>query len=108
MAINIFRNVNQNLVTAGATVYTTPAGYSAIFLSAQVSNITAVPASFSMSVVNLDATTRSLVTDFEVPGNDAASALVGKLILQAGQSLSASASDDTSLELVLSILESQN
>lgn len=108
MAVNIFKNVNRVLQIAGETVYTTPLGYSAIILSAQISNITSTPQSFSMNVVNVNLTTRSLVTAFEVPGNDAAGALTGKLILEQGQGLFLSASDNTSLELVLSILESQN
>lgn len=108
MAVNIFKNVNRVLQLAGETVYTTPPGYSAIILSAQISNVLGTPQTFSMNVVNVDSSIRSLVTGFEVPGNDAAGALTGKLILEQGQGLEVSASDDISLELVLSILESQN
>lgn len=108
MAVNIFKNVNRNLLIAGEQVYTAPIGYSAIILSAQISNVTSSPQSFTMLVVNVDTSTRSLVTDFDVPGNDSASALIGKLVLQSGQSLFVSAGDDTSLNLVLSVLESQN
>lgn len=108
MAINIFKNVNRDILTAGEQVYTTPPGYSAIILSAQISNITGSPQNFTMSVVNTDTSTRSLVTDFAVPGNDSATALTGKLVLEAGQGLFVSSSDDSSLKLVLSVLESQN
>lgn len=108
MAINIFKNVNENLLIAGATVYTVPLGYTGIILSAQISNVTSSPQMFTLLVVNVDTSSRSLVTDFEVPGNDSASALIGKLVLEPGQSLFASAGDDTSLQLVLSVLESQN
>lgn len=108
MAVNIFKNIRKTLSIAGETVYTTPAAYSGIVLSAQISNITSTPATFSMYVVGVDLASTSLVTDFTVPGNDAASALVGKLVLETGQSIFISASDDTSLNLVLSLLESQN
>lgn len=108
MAVNIFKNINKDLTIAGETVYTVPLAYSGIILSAQVSNVTGVTQNFSMLVVNVDTSSRSLITDFDVPGNDAASALVGKLVLEPGQSLFVSASDDTSLKLVLSLLESQN
>lgn len=108
MAINIFKNVNTDLTIAGATVYTTPAGYSGIVLSAQISNTTGTPQTFTMNVVNVNLSSRSLVTGFTVPGNDSASALIGKLVLEQGQSLFVSASDNTSLKLVLSVLESQN
>jgi hypothetical protein len=108
MAVNIFKNVNRNLLVAGEQVYVTPPGYSAIILSAQISNVTSTPQTFTMLVVNVDTSTRSLVTDFEVPGNDSASGIIGKLILETGQRLFLSASDDISLQLVLSVLESQN
>jgi hypothetical protein len=85
-----------------------PLGYSGIVLSAQVSNVTGSPAAFSLSVLNTDSSLRSLVTDFVVPGNDSASALIGKLVLEQGQGLFVSASDNVSLQLVLSVLESQN
>lgn len=108
MAVNIFKNINRNLTIAGETIYTVPLAYSGIILSAQISNITGSTQSFSMYVVNLDTSTVSLVTDFDVPGYDSASALVGKLVLEPGQGLFVSASDDTSLKLVVSLLESQN
>jgi hypothetical protein len=108
MAINIFRNINRDLAISGDVMYTVPLGYSGIVLSAQISNTTGSPAAFSLNILNTDSSLRSLVTDFLVPGNDSASALIGKLVLEQGQGLFASASDDTSLQLVLSVLESQN
>lgn len=108
MAINIFKNVNKDLLIAGETVYTVPLGYSGIVLAAQVSNITGIAQSFTMLVVNTNLSSRSIITNFSVPGYDAADALVGKLVLEAGQSVFVSSSDDTSLKLVMSVLESQN
>lgn len=108
MAINIFKNVNVDLNVVGQDVYTAPIGYSAIILSAQISNVTSSPQEFTISVINTDSSLRSLVTNFTVPGYDAASALIGKLVLESGQGLYVSASDGVSLKLVLSILETQN
>lgn len=107
MAVNIFKNVTANLTTSGDTVYTTPAGYSGIVLMAQLSNITSGTVDSSM-FVQKGANLTSLVTDFPIPSNDAAGALSGKLVLEAGQSLFALASADDSIQLTLSILESQN
>lgn len=107
MAVNIFKNINKDLSIAGESIYTVPLAYNGIVLSAQISNTTSTPATFSMYVVNEDLSSRSLVTDFAVPGNDAASAILGKLVLDTGQSIFVSASDDTSLQLVMSVLESQ-
>jgi len=108
MAINVFRNVARSITAAGETVYTAPSGYSGIVLMAQVSNTSTSPAEVSMFVIDTDSTQTSLLTDFEIPGNDAAGALTGKLVLEAGQSVFVSASTDGPLQLVMSILESQN
>ncbi len=50
----------------------------------------------------------NLIKNFSVSPNDAASMLTGKLIVAAGNQLFASASEDDTLELTLSILESRN
>jgi hypothetical protein len=108
MAINIFKNVTEDLTTSGDTVYTAPVGYSAIVLMAQISNTTGSPATTTVKVLDIDSSETSLVTDFEIPGNDAAGVLTGKLVLQAGQSMMVSANANSTLQMVMSILESQN
>ena len=107
MAINIFKNVTANLTTSGDTVYTTPAGYSGIVLMAQVSNLTGNTIATSM-FVQKNTSEYSLVTDFEIPSGDAAGLLAGKLVLEPGNQVFASASANSSAQLTLSILESQN
>jgi hypothetical protein len=107
MAINVFKNVTANLTTSGATVYTTPLGYSGIVLMAQLSNITGGTVDASL-FVNKSGNLTSLVTDFAIPSNDAAGVLSGKLVLEAGQAVFASASANASVQLTMSILESQN
>ena len=108
MAVNIFRNVARDLTITGENVYTTPALYSGIILMAQVSNVVSSPATVSMYLIGVDSTATSLLTNFSIPGYDALGALTGKLVLEPGQSLFFSASDNTSLKLVMSILESKN
>lgn len=107
MAINIFRNVTVELTTDTEIIYTAPAGFSAIVLMAQVSNTTGSPFTVSAAVFQASTET-SLVTDFEIPGNDAAGILTGKLVLESGQAIVASANNNSSLTMVMSILESQN
>jgi len=107
MAINFFRNVTVDLTTSSETIYTAPVGFSAIVLMAQISNITSNPYAANVAVLS-NSTETSLVTGFAIPANDAAAVLTGKLVLEAGQSLVASANNNSSLEMVLSILESQN
>lgn len=107
MALNIFRNVRVNLTTVPTEVYEAPVGYSAIILMAQVSNVTGTAASTSMSVV-AGAQTTSLALGFLIPGNDAAGLLTGKLVLEPQQKILVSASNNSALQMVISILESQN
>lgn len=107
MAINVFRNVTADLVTTGATVYTAPAGYAGIVLLAQFSNITAGTVEASM-FVNKSNVLTSIVTDFEIPANDALGALTGKLVLESGHAVFVSASADSAVQFTMSILETEN
>ena len=107
MAINVFKNVTVNLTNPGDVVYTTPAGYSSIVLMAQVSNLTGGTIATSLFVQKASVD-YSLVTDFEIPSNDAAGLLSGKLVLEPGNQVFASASANSSALLTMSILESQN
>lgn len=108
MAINIFKNVTRNVSVGGEEVYICPVGYSAIVLMAQISNTTALPQSVSVFVSTTDSALTSLVTDYTIPGNDAVGVITGKLVLESGQGILVSGSNDTSMQLVMSILESQN
>jgi hypothetical protein len=107
MAINVFKNVTANLTTSGETLYTAPTGYTGIVLLAQISNLTGNTVAASMFVQKSGIQT-SLATDFDIPGNDAAGMLSGKLVLEVGQQIFASASANASAQITLSILESQN
>ncbi len=106
--LNIFKTVTVDLTTGGLAVYEAPALYSAIVLSAQISNNTGSTQVVTMSVLHPDSTETYLVKDFEIPANDAVSALVGKLVLETGFGIFVSAGTNNSCQLVLSILESKN
>jgi hypothetical protein len=107
MAINVFKNITADLISVGTSLYTAPIGYSAIVLMAQISNITGNTASAGMFVEFEDNQT-SLITNYPIPAYDSASALTGKLVLTSGQSIVGVANVNSSLQVVLSILESQN
>ena len=105
-----------------STVYTAPVGVTAIVLMAQVANL-----STGTQVLNFvhhrnrpvlaDAQGNGaqpgnidspLVKDFQVPTNDAASVLTGKLIIESLDSIRAYSGTTGTLQLTLSILESAN
>jgi hypothetical protein len=107
MAINFFRSVALDLTTSTEVLYTTPAGFTGIVLMAQVTNISGSTASIRFGVLRESQET-NLAFDFEIPSQDSAGMLTGKLVLESGESLFGSASSNNQLQMVLSILESQN
>ena len=106
--LNIFKTVTFDLSTTSYEIYTAPAGYSAIILMAQVTNITGGTEQVTMAVLADDSSETSLASNFDIPANDSAGMLTGKLVLEAGYGITGSASANNALKLVLSILESKN
>jgi hypothetical protein len=85
-------------------VYTPPAGYAAVVLMAQVSNNGSGTIQISADI-NRSGTATSLINGASVPVNDAISVVTGRLILNYGDTLQFTSSDNTSAQLVLSYLE---
>lgn len=108
--------------TATVNAYVAPIGVTSIILMAQVSNISTSNQTVSFvhsrnKPILADAQGQGaqavgvqtyLVNDFEVPPNDAATVLGGKLILEQLDSVKAWASNSGTLQLTLSILETAN
>lgn len=107
-ALNVFKTVSANLTTTPTVIYTTPATKSSIVLMAQISNTTSTTANATVTHVNSTNVETELVKQFGIPGNDAASATTGKLVLEEGHRLKVSAGEDGKLKIVLSILETSN
>ena len=105
--LNVFKTVTAVLTTSPANLYTAPLGYASIILMAQVSNTTASTKTITFSHYS-GTTTTELLNGFSLPPNDAVSATTGKLVLETGQSVRASASANSSVKVVLSILETSN
>lgn len=107
--LNTFRTVTAELTTGTANVYTTPNGVTSIILMAQVTNVTAEPSNTTVSTFNSDTSVSTeLVKDYEIPGNDASSVVTGKLVLETGNKLQASAGANSALKITLSLLENAN
>jgi hypothetical protein len=106
-ALNVFKTVTAVLTTSPASIYTAPAEKSSIVLMAQISNTSSTAATATFVHVN-GVTETELIKDFGIPGNDAASATTGKLVLEQGQSIKVSANVNEALKIVLSILETSN
>ena len=105
--LNSFKTVTSVLTDTMTDVYTAPAGVSSIVLTAQIANVTASAGTATVAHVD-GATVTELIKNYDIPGNDAASATTGKLVLEAGQKIRAAANANNVMKLTLSILESAN
>jgi hypothetical protein len=121
--LNTFKTKTAILTTnTTATIYTAPIGVTTIILMAQISNISTqtqtvtfahhrnlpvLPDSQGNGAQDPNVTTET-VKDFQIPANDAASVLQGKMVIESLDSVRASASDDNVLKVTLSILETAN
>lgn len=122
--LNTFKTKTQFIGTnTTGTMYTAPVGVTSIILMCQIANVTTITETVSvMHHRNLpilqDAqglggqpgnTDSFLVKDFGIPGNDAASILTGKLIIETLDSIRAYTTGTTgTLQMILSILETAN
>lgn len=122
--LNTFKTKTKVLDTnTTATAYVAPIGVTSIILMAQVSNTDpSTPHSVTFSHhrrfrVLPDAQgnnaqdpniTTELVKNFEIPANDSAALITGKMILESQDSIRAYASTTGTMKLVLSILETAN
>lgn len=107
---------------AKRTAYTAPVGVTSIVLMAQVSNISTITQHVSLihyrnigvpnnaqgTGAQLNNVESFLIKEFNIPVNDSASLLTGKLIIESLDSVRAYASNGGSCQLVLSILETAN
>ena len=107
LALNRFKTYTIVLTTSNQTVYTAPTGYTGIILYAHVTNYGAAATSLTMSHVR-SSTTTEIIKGANVPIKDAYIPLDGKLVLETSDSIQASAGDNTTLKVLLSVLETAN
>ena len=107
LALNRFQTETLEITNSVQTVYTAPTGYTAIILYAHVTNIGTTAETFTMSHVR-SSTTTEIIKNASVPPSDAFVPLDGKLVLETNDSIKISASTNSSLKLILSILETAN
>lgn len=103
-ALNNFRTTLADITTTPTAVYTPPLGYATVVLLAQVSNNGNAPIEIT-ATIRRSGNDTNLIKDAAVPTNDAITVLTGRLILQYGDQLFFSSSDNTSAQLTLSCLE---
>lgn len=113
--LNVFKTTTQILkkgpfVADSDVVYQVPNGITTIVLMAQVANTTDDSAhNVTMSHFNITTNVETeAVRNFVIEPNDAAGLVTGKMIVEQGNQIRASASVDNKMKLILSYLESLN
>jgi hypothetical protein len=111
-AVNNFRTVTKVVGVSTEVIYESPVGFVGVFLLAQCSNIGGTTQNISFyhnrNVAGVGTVTTEVVKEFDIPSNDTANLLPGKLVLETGDFITISGSDSSSLKFLASILETSN
>jgi hypothetical protein len=107
LALNRFKTETIVLTTSDQTIYTAPTGYTGIVLYAHVTNYASDATTVTISHVR-NSTTTEIIKEAQVPVNDAYIPLDGKLVLQTNDSIRGSAGANSTLKVLLSVLETAN
>lgn len=107
LALNVFQTITAVVDTSSTEIYTAPVGYTGVVLLAQVANIGATSEDVTL-IHRRSATDTEILKQYPIPGNDTANLLSGKLVLESGDKLVLSGSDNTNLKFVASVLETLN
>lgn len=111
LALNVFKTVTKVVSTNPVGIYTAPIGYTGVVLLAQVANIDSLSHDISLSHrrnVSGIAVTTEMLKNYPVAASDTVNLLSGKLVLESGDSLVLSGSDNSNLKFLGSILETLN
>ncbi len=107
LPINTFKTVTFEVTNSTSAVYTAPTGITSIILYAHVTNVTTSATSYSM-FHKRSAVSTEIANGAIVPANDAHIPMDGKLVLETGDEITITAGANSSLKLILSILETAN
>lgn len=111
LQLNVFQTVTAIVPTNPVGIYTAPVGYTGVVLLAQMANISPNSQTISFShqrrIAGIAVTTE-ILKDFAIEGNDTASLLSGKLVLETGDTLVISAGSSSNVKFIASILETLN
>jgi hypothetical protein len=111
LALNVFKTVTKIASTQAVGIYTAPVGYTGVVLLAQAANVgnNTQTVSFSHQRTTAGiAVTTEILKDFPVSSSDTANLLAGKLVLESGDVLVLSASSNSDIKFLGSILETLN
>jgi hypothetical protein len=102
-----FKNARLVAGTAATDVYTAGSGVTAIVIGAQAANVGTANVEVDVWFTDssaADAITR-LVNDVVIPAKASLAPIAGKLVLETGDKIRASANSDNNVEITVSVLE---
>ncbi len=110
IALNTFKTIRAGITTNNSIIYTCPIGVATVVLLAQVTNVSVgsstVMVSASHSRSDEPQEDFEFANDISVPVNDSINLIPdGKLVLETGDSIKVSASQNNGLNIILSVLE---
>ena len=107
LALNRFQTVTKEITISEQTVYTAPTGYTAIVLYAHITNYGSSDSSVTMTHVRSSTNTEN-IKGANVPVADAFIPMTGKLVLETNDSVSIKSGQNSTLKIILSLLETAN
>ena len=107
LALNRFQTVTLEVSTSEQTVYTAPTGYTAIVLYAHIANYGSDESTVTMKHIRSSVETE-IIKNANVPVADAFVPMSGKLVLERSDSLKIQSSVNSTLKVIVSILETAN
>ena len=107
LALNTYKTITGIVTTGAVGIYTAPTGYTAIVLYAHVTNVGTATATVTLKHIR-SSTETEIIKNGIVPVSDALVPMSGKLVLETSDSLKVSGSDNSTLKIIISILETAN
>jgi hypothetical protein len=95
-----FKNVMGATTNTGALMYTVPAGNVGILIGLNLANKTTERESVSVDINGV-----FLAKDIPLPAGSSVSLLDGKVVLEAGNSLTVSSTADNAVDVIISLME---
>ena len=113
LALNVFKTITTVGNTNNVGIYTAPVGYTGVVLLAQATNIGGQTQTVSFAHQRTNkrtgiAVTTEIILSYPISRNDTANLLAGKLVLESSDVLRFSASNNTDIKFIASILETLN
>ena len=105
LALNTYKTYRTGVTTGITTAYTVPNGVASIHLYSVVSNISSGIATVTV-YHNRSGSRFELVKNAKIPTTDALTPITGSLVLEVGDRIEVQGASDSTMNFVISILES--